>query len=489
VSFIVCLNIGTIHFLSLNDRVPFPSPIIVVWWYPDPLPVVYDFVEITLPKTTRECLDNRPDPADRCTASADELHGKQVGSCGYNTHSIEKYFAISFRERNIEVPIASRSPGPQLARNIHLSDIDLSEVMVDWVNRGVDKWNYDPRAAVCEWVAANYESGLTFKKFIPPGYPRVVHQEAGYSTAFTSFCIIFGVVGSIISAVAGGATYHFREKKQIKCAQSFFLYLFSTGFFLVEIGASLYGAVPSAGSCVARWWFVVTGYTLVFVPLLIKISAINKLMKDSMKCRKTNVSKAQVYKIVGAIVFVVMIYLSIWTGIDAPTPQSELVLRTESGNEVDVQVQCESDNAIWELITLGWRGVLICCAAAVAFVSRNIPQAFNESRVVANVAYVSFLFYVFSFLLCEYCHIIFYNSTGNANTFACFDETKDLLPDSVLQPSLKNGLTSLFLTFESLLVIGLYFGTKVRLYSSNSIVVQPESTYTLPQLHEVLLDL
>lgn len=343
---------------------------------------VHDFVEVALPKPTRECLDNRPDPPDRCTASEDELRGKQVGSCGYNTHSTEKYFAISFRERNVESPIASRSPGPQLARNLHLSDIDLSEVMVDWVKRGVDQWNYDPRAAVCEWVAANYESGLSFKKFIPPGYPRVVQQEAGYNTALTIFCIVFGVLGSIVSGVAGGATYHYRNEKQIKFAQEFFLYLFSAGFFLVDIGASLYGAVPSTGSCVARFWFVVIGYTLVFVPLLIKISAINKLMNDSKKMRRTSVSKSQVYKIVGTIVLVVIIYLSVWTGIDAPAPESELVLRTESGHEVDVQIQCASNSKIWELIALAWSGVMICCAAMVAYISRNIPQAFKESRVV-----------------------------------------------------------------------------------------------------------
>ena len=113
---------------------------------------VHDYVQVALPKTTRECLDNRADPKpDRCSATVDELYGKEVGACGYNTHTVEKFFARSFRERSIDTPIASRSPGQQLARNLHLSDIDLTEMMVDWVNRGVDKWNYDPREAVCSW--------------------------------------------------------------------------------------------------------------------------------------------------------------------------------------------------------------------------------------------------------------------------------------------------------------------------------------------------
>lgn len=382
----------------------------------------YDFMKVTLPKTTRECLENRPEAKpNRCDASDEVLIGKEVGSCGYNTHTLERYFAIGFRERSIDTPIASRSPAHQLVRNIQLSDIDLSEMMLAWASRGVDKWNYDPRDAVCSWVANNYDDGINLKYFLPHGYPRVIEDEAGYKTGFTSFTIAFGVIGSLVAMAVGGATYCLRQEKQIKFAQEFFLYLFSLGFFLVGIGASVYGTVPSAGSCAARWWFVVIGFTFVFVPLLIKIAAINKLMNDAKKMRRTNVSKQLVYKIVACIVMCVVLYISVWTGVDAPVPESELVLRNEGGNQVDVHIQCSSEYAAWELIAFGWEGVLICSAAAVAYLSRNIKQAFNESRVVGNVAYTSFFFLVFRVLIFS-------------------------VPNPVLQPSLKNTLTSLFLT-------------------------------------------
>lgn len=65
------------------------SPIIIVWWYPDPT-LDRDFVKVSLPVATRECLENRPEAPDRCDASREVLLGKEVGSCGYNTHSFEK---------------------------------------------------------------------------------------------------------------------------------------------------------------------------------------------------------------------------------------------------------------------------------------------------------------------------------------------------------------------------------------------------------------
>ena len=396
---------------------------------------IHDFIQLVLPKATRECLENRPDPPNRCNASLAELHGQKVGSCGYNTHSFEKYFARSFRESNIEVPIARRSPGHQLTSNIQLSDVDISQMMVSWVNRGVDKWNYDPRDAVCTWVARNYEDGMKLKNFLPPGYPRVIHQEAGYNTWLSYFCTVFGVVGSVLSVAVGACTYHFRGEKQIKFAQEQFMYLLSLGFFFVGVGASIYGAVPSTGSCVARIWFVTIGFTLVYVPLLMKIFAINKLMNDSKNCRVTKVSKEKVYKVSGAVVGIIVLYLTIWTVFDTQTPESELFLRDESSNDVDVYIQCSSKSMIWALTAFCWEGILICASAAVAYISRNITAAFNESRVLGNVAYVSFLFFVFRLIV-----------------FA--------LPVIVLQPSNKASIYSILLTLESLVVIGLYFGVK-----------------------------
>ena len=343
------------------------SPIIIVWWYPDPTMDIYEYVRLSLPPTSRECLENRPDPEpDRCEATKESLIGKEVGSCGYNTHSFEKYYARSFRELSIEQPVAERSPAYELVRNVQISDIDISEMMLSWATRGVDKWNYDPRESVCSWVAKNFEEGMKLKNFLPQGYPRQIVKEAGYGTGLTYFVIAFGVIGSLVSLGVGGATYYYRERKPIKFAQEFFLYLFALGFFFANIGASLYASVPTAATCTSRWWFVCVGITCVFVPLLIKIGAINKLMNDSMKCRVTKVSKERVYKIVAAVILLIIIYLSIWTGVDAPVPEETLSLRSEGGTVVDVHIQCTSTNKIWEVIAYGWevstlRHLVSCC--------------------------------------------------------------------------------------------------------------------------------
>ena len=221
-------------------------------------------------------------------------------------------------------------------------------MMVHWAGRGVDKWGYDPREAVCSWVGNNFYDGLKLEKFLPLGYPRQVEDEAGYNSGVLYFCVAFGAIGAVVSVAVGGITYRFRDEKQIKFAQEMFLYLFSLGFFLICIGGLLYGLVPSAGTCAARWWFVVVGFTVALVPLLIKIAAINKLMNDAKKMRRTNVSKELVYKVSAVLVLLVVIYLSVWTAIDPPLPESTLVLRDEGSSFVDVHIQCTSNHTVWE---------------------------------------------------------------------------------------------------------------------------------------------
>ena len=91
------------------------SPIIIVWWYPDPMMDAFNFVKVAFPEPSRQCLDNRPEPKpDRCNTTEAALVGKEVGSCGYNTHTLKNYFAVSFRKRSTETPVAVHSPGLQV---------------------------------------------------------------------------------------------------------------------------------------------------------------------------------------------------------------------------------------------------------------------------------------------------------------------------------------------------------------------------------------
>lgn len=191
-------------------------------------------------------------------------------------------------------------------------------------------------------MANNFYDGLKLENLMPQGYPRKIQNESGYDTGLMHFSIALGCLGALVAAAVSAATYRFRNEKQIKFAQDVFLYLFSLGFFLVCIGGILYGTVPSKVTCVARWWFVVIGFTFAFVPLLIKVAAINKLMNDAKKMRRTRVTKEYVQKVVAAVVAVVVVYMIVWTLLDPPSPKKELSLRSESGNIVDEYVQCAS---------------------------------------------------------------------------------------------------------------------------------------------------
>jgi len=410
------------------------SPIMMVWWYPDPTIDMYDFVHVTLPSSSRECLENRPEPTtNRCEAPREELLGKKIGSCGYNTHSFEKIFATSLRENTYNTPIEERSPAYEFSRNVRISDVDISEIMMEWTTRGIDKWNYDPREAVCSFVSKNYEDGLNLKQFIPLGYPRVVEEDSGYDSPFLSFSIALGALGVLLTLSAGIATYLSRKSRLMEYAQTEFLYLYSFGFFVVCWGAIVYSLMPTKASCATRLWLVTIGYAFALAPLLLKIMSINRMLSAARKFKRTKVSKSHVYYMLGGLLLVVVVYLSLWTALDAASPKTTLELRTQNSNAIDEYLYCSSEKGGWAAILLVWQAIYIFLAAILAFQSRNVPQAFNESREVGNLAYCLFLL----FILRSVVYII---------------------PNDAIVESVRNGIMSTLLSLDALLGTAVYFG-------------------------------
>ena len=69
----------------------------------------------------------------------------------------------------------------------------------------------------------------------------------------------------------------------------------------------------------------------------------------------------------------------LWTGISAPQAQTNINLTEEL-----VIISCSSsESQIFLWIILGYKLVLILIGAVIAFLSRNVPESYNESKYIA----------------------------------------------------------------------------------------------------------
>ena len=141
------------------------------------------------------------------------------------------------------------------------------------------------------------------------------------------------------------------------------------------------------------------GYTVELVPLLVKISAINRLVQAAKGHRRAVLRREQLFRTVFIIGLGVVIFLILWTVLDPPLPHQSYSIATTTSDAEDVSTvleatsYCASDGVYWRFIAIGWNFVLLLSGSVLAFQSRNIKMRdFNESLTVGLIVYSQTIF-------------------------------------------------------------------------------------------------
>ena len=446
------------------------SDIMALWWKPDPSFDQFDYIKVAFPFPTSECIENRRPKVDRCTANQTELVGNKEGACDLAVLPLEKFLATSLQENAFNTPVDTRSPAYQFATSFTFQNIQVEEVLQNWYQRNIDKYGYDPREAVCEYIGKNLGKYQTVSQtdqlcifrelnsvclsvdammaFVPPGYPRQIGATKDidyYEDPLPIVSLVFAAVSSFTMLLTFIATVYYREHKVMKSAQIAFLYFFCLGYLFVSLGALLHGVKPSDGVCVAREWLVIFGYTVALVPLAVKVTAINQLLRHARMMRRHEISQNQLLLVSAVLVTAVVIFLTVWTVIDPPTMSIDVVLRDGSSDVVDALILCSSDRLFWGGVALGWEGILIFYSFVLAWQARRQMKMkkISELQMVRNMAYVSFMVFVFR-------SVVFY------------------LPLDAILPQTRSGAESILWSIDCMLSILVYFGPKFFLIKSNT---------------------
>jgi len=373
------------------------SNVIMYWWSPDFLFESFvgtdaEFTRIALPNPTQTCIENRVYSLDRCPefgiATAEELAGSPLGACDDPPNPISKIISTGLHDMTFDpsIPDALRSPGYDVVKQFGLSDLQLSDVFQYW-----KKYN-DPREAVCEWVVDNQEWAM---EFIPRTHPRVLKQEttrsrplqyASYSLAGLALIMVIGTSAAVVQN---------RKKRAIVFAQIEFLVLLLAGLFIISLGALMTSLPASDGTCVASVWFINIGYSLELIPLLVKISAINKLMSAASRMKRVVLSRNALFGTVLLICLAVVMFLTVWTILDPPRESEEYTIDEEvDATEVLVTTYCSPEKDLWSYIMFAWISGLLVATTVLAIQSRKTRKDFNESQTLGVMIYSHFVFVV-----------------------------------------------------------------------------------------------
>jgi hypothetical protein len=181
-------------------------------------------------------------------------------------------------------------------------------------------------------------------------------------------------------------------------AQVEFLFLLLVGLLTINIGAIVISMPATDASCVASVWLVNAGYTFVLIPLIVKVSAINRLVHAAAGMKRVVLRRESLFGAVFIISGFVAVFLIVWTTLDPPRVQDEYdlteILSEDGSTIVLTGAYCSSEKDIWTFVAIGWNCIMLLCATVLAVQTRNIQQEFNESQTLAVMIYSHAVFVV-----------------------------------------------------------------------------------------------
>ena len=140
------------------------------------------FTKLNLPPPNQTCIDARISREDRCSGDIDTMRGDAYGACEYPPISLQRLISTGLYHATLgdgasDTPTALQNPSYEAISNFRITHLQLNQILGYWLERGTDKWNFDPRDAACRWVVENFDS--LKETFIPRDYPRVIVDKVG----------------------------------------------------------------------------------------------------------------------------------------------------------------------------------------------------------------------------------------------------------------------------------------------------------------------
>jgi len=382
------------------------SPVIMTWWTPEPfyeqfIGTAAEFTRVLFPPPTQECQDNRIDFRIACAADStlEQRMGDPLGVCDTFPQNLKKVLSTALYEISYSLGLAEdeafQSPAYDAVRSFKMDNLQLDRIFKYWDAGNSDKWGFDPRDAVCQWAVENME---LLQDFVPESHPRVVQDVDSSNQGLFDAAFALGIIAAVLTTVSIAVVFLKRKSKAIYHTQTEVLYPFLVGLVLNSIAAVFVVLDPSDVTCGVSTWLYNMGYAIHYVPLLLKMSAIQRLASSGKQMQRVRIKVLELFVVLALVVIAVIGLLVAWTIADPPLEKytyslTDLVT-AEGHTVVGLEDLCGSDSDIWQYVSFAWRALLIIPGCMVAALALQVREDMNDTKLVAAVLFIHLAFLV-----------------------------------------------------------------------------------------------
>ncbi|KAJ3089795.1 hypothetical protein HK102_005494 [Quaeritorhiza haematococci] len=225
--------------------------------------------------------------------------------------------------------------------------------------------------------------------------PPITDIDCSYTVPTSGIAIgmdvitAMGAAASIVYAI--GFTIY-RDRAAIKAATFGFCQVIFFGSLFLYVSVFIQAGTPTTSLCIARPWFLALGFGFLFGGLLVKmmrIYAIFNAGQANKPFEKKDYSLTNMLKRLAVIVVGEIAVLVALTVVGSPGVNEKLV--TIRGVGSYYQLECSAFNQISMIVLLAFNALLIIYGSYIAWRSRAVPDAFNETKFVAvAILFISF---------------------------------------------------------------------------------------------------
>jgi len=215
-----------------------------------------------------------------------------------------------------------------------------------------------------------------------------IHKGIEISVCILCAMLLVVIIGTSV------AFFHYKDTKLIKASTMVFCQMMLFFMVLMLVSAVLFVINPTperSNLCCARPWVLVIGILGVLSPLFAKTSRLAALFNNE-KMKKIKITNKKLLLEIGKALGGAVVVLIVWFAMNTPQASLVEVLQTQKfygavlHTTTTYQEQCVNDmRFVWVLAAYILLYVLY--GSYLAYQTRNVPEAFNESKSIGVSLY------------------------------------------------------------------------------------------------------
>lgn len=184
--------------------------------------------------------------------------------------------------------------------------------------------------------------------------------------------------------------YQKRHEKVVRKSSPVFCQLMLLGIIMVNAGLILWTFNQTTLLCVLKVWVTVIGFGLIMGNLLAKTYRIFKIFSN-IRVTTTSIRDYNLLQITAGVIFIDIILLCIYTFADGPP---EPVLNVSTTDSLYTYISCSLSNSDFQVVMaaliIAYNVILVALAGLIAYLTRHVDSAYNESRYIGITVSASF---------------------------------------------------------------------------------------------------